>query len=94
MRKIISSFLFMGILLFSSFSMANQSCFPIGRATHDRDCYDFIEKDQCLEKSDIYSCGWGKRKENPISDDEMLVCDSARCPNFEDGDNDLADDVE
>lgn len=94
MQSFFMKILFSSILLFSSASLASQSCFPVGRATHDRECYDFVEKSECLEKTDIYSCGWGKRKDDPISDDDMLVCESARCPNFEDGDNDLDDDVD
>jgi len=65
-----------------------ESCFPVGRARHDRECYDFDQKDNCLKRDDIFSCAWGLRQENPISDDEMLVCDSARCEELPD-DHDL-----
>lgn len=70
------------VLIFSSVTIADdKSCFPTGMARHDQECYDF-EKDECLKTDDIYSCGWGKRKENPPPDDEMLVCDNSRCPNY------------
>ena len=61
-----------------------ESCFPVGRARHDRECYDFDEKNKCLKTDDIFSCAWGQRRENPIRDDEMLLCDTARCEELPD----------
>ena len=77
-------FLIFSILFFISPSALSDdnSCFPIGMARHDRDCYDFDTKVACLSTTDIYSCGWGKRREEPLDDDDVLICDNSRCPNL------------
>ena len=92
MKMTIGVFIF-GMFLSSAFAQ-EQSCFPIGQARHDRECYDFDEKSSCVATDDIYSCGWGKRKVNPPSDDDILVCDTARCPNGLDGDEEDLQEVE
>lgn len=78
------------ILLVLSFPLSvfaeGEGCFPISRARHDRECYDFDSKDDCLKRDDIFSCGWGQKSANAPSDDEMLVCDDSRCSNNKDGD--------
>ena len=72
---------------------AEQACFPISRAVHDKECYSMDSKKECLETKDIYSCGWGERKEDPPSDDDLLICADSRCPNHE-GDEPLEEDEE
>lgn len=84
MRAIVT--IFIATLVMPSMGFSEATCFPVGRARHDRECYDMLDKNSCLETTDIFSCAWGQRTENPISDDELLVCDTARCPNGLDGD--------
>jgi len=94
MKKQIRFFII--FLVFPLFSFARgESCFPIGRARHDRECYDMGSKNSCLNKGDVFSCGWGIRNENPPDDDDLLVCDDSRCSNKLDGDDeDFADEEE
>ena len=63
-----------------------EACFPISHAAHDNECYDFEDKAQCLDRSDVYSCGWGKSKEKdrvPAADDTR-TCDDSRCGEYSD----------
>lgn len=69
---------------FANEAMATQTCFPVGRARHDRECYSFDKKTVCLKTDDIFSCAWGQRRDDPISDDELLVCETSRCEELPD----------
>ena len=84
-------FILITLFIFPFLAFADgESCFPIGAARHDIECYNF-EKTECQKTDDIYSCGWGVRSENAPSDDEQLICDNSRCPNALDDEEDFAE---
>jgi hypothetical protein len=87
--KFFTQLFILGLMLLPQLSVAEEkSCFPVGRAFHDRECYDFDTPNTCLETKDIYSCAWGIRRDDAPSDDDQLICDHSRCPNLEIPDED------